>query len=272
MAWWVARITFAANACGPGARRDFTAAPPGRRGPQYGGRRAKCVREDIPVALGGHDITWQGGLACPWLCRVCHHSAARRARLATAHCPGSAALRWARLAASAADAGEAVGRRHLVLPTGTVAWCWRCGAYSCARARNLAKPCPGHTRGFLVYARRRLLLGLHPATRVPLGAETVPEPGRQLPPGFAAEVCAAAISRVAAAAHTWRAPPCGVLPAPLAPPAPADNAGAPWSRLEAVRARVRVREAAAAAAATLPPAGPAPKRRRLHGKQPQPPA
>ena len=30
MAWWVARVTFAANACGPGARRDSTAATPGR--------------------------------------------------------------------------------------------------------------------------------------------------------------------------------------------------------------------------------------------------
>jgi hypothetical protein len=260
MAWWVARVTREANAWGPQALRDSDSAPRGRRRRPAGARRTRQPREVIPAALGGHDITcaWQH-LSRPWQCRVCHRTAAKRAALCYARCPGSAALRWARLAATAAASGEGAGGGHYMLLTATVAWCWRCGANACARVRSLAQPCPGRPRGFLAQARQRLLLGLHPNTRVPLGAVTVPEPGRSMPSGFGDAVRGAEASATAAA-RTQRSPVPGAAASCAAPLVS--------HRIEAVRARVRAREAAAAIA--MARSAPAAKRRRLRGKQPPP--
>ena len=175
MAWWVARVTLNANACGPSALRDADSAPRGRRRRRPGGGRARRRSEEIPVALGGHDASCQWELlARPWQCRTCHRSAATRMALCRSRCPGSAVLRWARLASVAAPSGESAGRGHCLLLTGTVAWCWACGANACVRAQNLTKPCPGRTLGFLAHARQRLLLGLHPSSRLPLGQTLCP--------------------------------------------------------------------------------------------------
>ena len=90
MAWWVARVTLSANAWGPQALRDSSSAPRGlRRGPA-GAARMRRLREVIPVALGGHDVTcaWPH-LARPWQCRCCHRTAAKRSALCYARCPGS---------------------------------------------------------------------------------------------------------------------------------------------------------------------------------------
>ena len=226
------------------------------------------------MALGGHDLVWQGDvLAKPWLCRVCHRSAAQRERLVVTRCPGSAVLRWARLAASAAASGVGMGSGHRLLLTGSIVWCWRCGAYACARARHLARPCPGRLRAFAAHARRRLLLGLHPTTRAPLGVVTVAEPGCELPVGFEAEASAAA-SRVAVAGAPRRA----LLP--LLPPPPPSPPGlhvvplvaSPASvRMAALRARVRARAWEMEIEIGAEPTRPLPKRRRLSG-MPSPPA
>ena len=144
-----------------------------------------------------------------------------------------------------------------MLLTDTVAWCWWCGASACARVRSLARPCLGRPRGFLVQARQRLLLGPHPSTRVPLGAVTVPEPGRSMPGGFGN-----AVRRVEASATTAassRRVPGPGMAASCAPPLMNHRIGA-------VRARVRAREAAAAIA--MAGVAPAAKKRRLWGKQP----
>ena len=277
MAWWVARVTLSANAWGPQALRDSSSAPKGlRRGPA-GAARMRRLREVIPVALGGHDVTcaWPH-LARPWQCRCCHRTAAKLSALCYSRCPGSAVRRWARMAAAAAATGEGAGGGHYLLLTDNVVWCWRCGANACVRAHNLVKQCPGRAGGFLVQARQRLLLGLHPTSRVPLNAATVPEPGRALPVGFDKAVQAAA-SSATAAALSKRMPVRGVA-APRA-------ACLVSPRLAALRDRVRAREAAAKAAAdptaeeapaaeaaacgaaTAVPE-PAAKRRRLWGKQP----
>ena len=103
----------------------------------------------------------------------------------------------------------------------------------------------------MVQARLRLLLGLHPHSRVPLGADTVPEPGQPMPTGFDAAVRAAEASGVTAA--TVGPAGCDLIVTP---------------RLVALQRRVRAKAAASRrrlAACVLPP-----KRRRLRGKQPDP--
>ena len=79
--------------------------------------------------------------------------------------------------------------------TGTMVWCWKCGGYACAWARLLAQLCPGRARGFRKQAWQRLLPGLHPSSRVALGADAVPEPGRPMPASFANAVRGAEASR-----------------------------------------------------------------------------
>ena len=259
MAWWVAQVTSAANSWGPQALRDSESAPARNTAPRVG-RRQKPRLEEMPVALGGHDILYQGGLlARPWQCRTCHRSAAKRTALCYSRCPGSAVKRWAHAAAAAAASGEGAARGHHLLLTGTVAWCWRCGAYACVQARYLTRPCPGRARGFLAQARQRLLLGLHPSSRLPLGDFTVAEPGQSLPAGFSVAVREAEASRTSAAAVK----DClKLVPVPNHEPAQRSLFVTP--RLAALRARVVAREASTRASAPrcLPS-----KRRRLHGKQ-----
>ena len=200
MARWVARVTVAATGHGPAALRDSDSAPAGRRRGAAPARRRRRPPAHIPAALGGHDVAWQGcHLARPWQCRLCRRSAAKRLTLDRARCPGSAVARWAQAAEAAADLGAGSGGGHVLLLTGPVVWCWRCGANACVRAQGLAKACPGVLRGFLAQAHQRLLLGLHPGSRRPLEAETVPEPGAALPRGFAAAVRRAEASRTTAA-------------------------------------------------------------------------
>ena len=198
MAWWIARVTAAANAWGPDRRRDSEPRSRRRLAQQQdaGGRRRA---EEIPIPLGGHDIVPAAAhTARAWQCRVCHRSAARRQALASSRCPGSAVRRWASQAAAAASSGKGSGGGHTLLLTGSIVWCFRCGASACTRAHLLLRPCRGRLLS-LAQAHQRLLLGLHPTTRVPLGHATVPEPGRQLPANFAAAVRHAEASATTAA-------------------------------------------------------------------------
>ena len=200
MAWWVARVTVAANAWGPDTLRDSETAPRRIRAGQQQHVRPRRRQEEIPVSLGGHDIVpAEAHLARAWQCRVCHRSAARRQALAFSRCPGSAVRKWAHQAAVAAGSGRGAGGGHTLLLTGSVVWCFKCGASACVRARLLAQPCRGRLLG-LAQAHQRLLLCLHPTTRAPLGQATVPEPGCQLPAGFASAVRHAEASATTAAA------------------------------------------------------------------------
>ena len=186
MAWWVARVTMAANAWGPQTLRDSDSAPRGRRrrpaGSTGANTRPRRIAEAIPVALGGHDVMDVGmHLARRWQCRCCHKTAAKRAPLLRTRCPGSSAAKWAQVAALSASAGATMGGGHALVVTGHMVWCWVCGSCACVRVRNLAKPCEGHARAWMAQARQRLLLGLHPHTRVPLGDVARPMPGETLP-------------------------------------------------------------------------------------------
>ena len=263
MAWWVARVTVAANSWGSQALRDSDSAP--RRGGRAQKRCKRSTRkqEEIPFALGGHDVLClRDRLSKPWQCRACHRSSAKRSVLSCSKCPGSAVLRWARAADAAAASGTSTGGGHHLLLTGTVTWCWRCGAYACVKACNLVKPCTGRIRGFAATARQRLLLGLHPSSRVPLGADTVPEPGWSLPDGFSRAVELAQTSATSAHEVPYRGA-IGVVSqgaAVLKTP-----------RMVALRARVQAREALAKQTLGGAPAEagiPVAKRWRLWGKQP----
>jgi hypothetical protein len=276
MAWWVARVTLAANQWGPLGLRDSESAAR-RSGPRELRRlRRRAPPEDIPPALGGHTVV-RAASSCarPWLCVVCRCSARRRDTLATTRCRGSAVVRWARRATEAAERGEALGCDHQLLLTGLLVWCFRCGANTCTRAVNLAKPCPRRVTAFLAQARQRLLLGLHPSTRVPLVGATAPEPGAAWPPGYTAALAAAQASctRAAASPPRRRGPP-GVARDSPAPPASVPAAAPPepaWRA--AMRARLAERQARAARAAAGPSqaavagadysSAPAPKRCRL---------
>jgi len=212
---------------------------------------------------------------------VCRRTARQRKTLASSRCPGSAALRWAKRATTAAaEAVEgAVGRGHTLLLTGDIMWCFLCGASGNVMARHLARPCCGQAKGFLVYARRRLLLGLHPGTRAPLGSPTVPEVGVSLPKGYDAALRQAMSSSTVAAAPARNAlsaqkgypatsvqeggrviPISGVQAGPLqeaglahVPSAPAAARAEPAWRV-AMLARLRTRwRAEAEVAATSPP-------------------
>ena len=214
--------------------------------------------------LGGHDIVHQPlHMSCRWHCRVCRRSAKKRESLCFSRCPGSAVQRWARAAALAAASAEPAGGEHYLLLSGSVVWCWKCGAYACARARLLAQPCPGQARGFRKQAWQRLLLGLHPSSRVPLGADAVPEPGRPMPAGFASAVRGAEASGTRAASccqyHHRQAQDAGLGTR-------RDLVVTP--RLAALRSRIAAKEAAASRSALA--SGRPSKKRRLRGKQPDP--
>ena len=177
--------------------RDSESAPRRERQRQFR-PRVRRLPEEVPVALGGHGVVRAGEhLARPWQCRICHRSTARRRVLTCSRCPGSAVHRWARQNRVLAGSGRGMGGGHTILLTGSVVWCFRCGASACVQARLLTQPCRGRLLG-LAQAHQRLLLGLHPCSRVPLGQATVPEPGMQLPRGYAAAVRRAGSSATAA--------------------------------------------------------------------------
>lgn len=175
-------------------------------------------------------------------------------------------------------------------------WCFLCGASANVMARHLARPCCGRARGFLRYARRRLLLGLHPRTRVPLGGITVPEVGAVLPEGYDAALRQALASSTVAAAPTRVAPIVEQARSAAGSAGPAAAPAEPAWRV-AMLTRLRVRWSAEAEVVVAVPASslgghirtcgdagsagaavvlrerpvaepPPPKRRRLRGKQP----
>ena len=224
MAKWVAMVTLEANAWGDEKLRDAECAPRRRRRCGERSQRPKPAKPVIGPALGGHDFKPTcGRLHRGWQCALCHCTTDRPARLTHQHCAGSAVRRWAAQTAALAGHTSGIGEGHVLLLTGTVVWCFQCGASASVRASNLLKPCPRRARGYLVQNRQRLLLGLHPGSRLPLGGPTWPEPGRDFPAGFRAAQEATACS--------------GTRPASR----PAlDN-----PRLAAVRARVRARTAEA---------------------------
>ena len=139
-------------------------------------------------------------MAKPWQCKVCHRTAAKRATLIYGRCPGSAARRWAQVAEASAASGKGMGVGHALVMTDHIVWCWRCGASACVRARHLTQPCPGNATGWMAQARQRLLLGLHPHSRVPLGGAAVALPGEVVPRELVNAIRAAEMSATKARA------------------------------------------------------------------------
>ena len=242
MARWVAAITVHANSCGDANLRDSESLPAARdrRSQRQQERRRRPARPVIAPELGGHDFRRTHGMVRrAWQCIVCHCTTNNPVRLSHQHCSGSAVCRWARQSAALADRGRGMGEGHTLLLTGTVVWCFRCGASACVRAQNLLKPCPRKPRGYLVQSRQRLLLGLHPEHRTPLGHEPTPEPGQPGPPGFENAVALARASSTTVAAQPKRARRAGAAPAPEPRVAPAVRL---LPALEAMRDRIRQRQ------------------------------
>jgi len=283
MARWVAQVTLDANDWGTHHLRDSATAA--RKAGPAAPRRARRTprREEVPATLGGHVLV-PSALASSrrWSCSVCRRSAVHRSTLAVSRCRGSAVKRWAAQAEQLTGLRSNTGAQHELLLTGDVVWCFSCGANACSRAIALAKPCAGRAEGFHVQARQRLLLGLHPASRVPLRGDTQAMPGSSLPRSFRAAVARARSTKVKPVWTTGgpgnllnavgRAPPPtrSTRTLPGAAPTCTTPVSEPAWRA-AMRARIAERQARAQrAAAGCSDEVPPPKRRRLVGKQPDP--
>ena len=106
-----ATVTLAASSFAmPDGTRCRDAAPTRRyRQEQAIARRERPQREPRPPALGGHVIFDAAGRLH---CQACNRSSANKRAFVAERCPGSAAIRWARLAAEDAAAGRRLGSGH----------------------------------------------------------------------------------------------------------------------------------------------------------------
>ena len=109
-------------------------------------KETKCKRREIiiprPRELGGHELEpTTNGPRSGWRCTVCKASSASWANIAQGKCQGSVARRWAQQVATLADNGMVVGCGHVQVLSGSVVWCWECGAYGDAKAIGLPRSC-----------------------------------------------------------------------------------------------------------------------------------
>ena len=186
-----------------------------------------------------------------WVCGVCHQSASAHMPFATRRCPGSAAVPWARATHTAAARGDSFDSGHTLMLTGPHVWCFCCGANACARTVLLKRPCPrgihGPQSSWRRQARQRLLLGLHPDHRTPLGHRAMPEPGRPWPVGYDAALRDALASGTSAAKGPKRRRGAGA--ASSQPHAREHGERGALPALAPMLARIRAKAAAKAAAA-----------------------
>ena len=109
-----------------------------------------------------------------WLCTRCKARSASRAKLAASRCGDSGTRR--RDTTALVDQPPEVGRRHVLVETGTVQWCDTCGAYSESRtSRRMMNVCPGPPplsagRGGMRQQLMALKAGRHPVTGLMLPA------------------------------------------------------------------------------------------------------
>lgn len=125
--------------------------------------RLKRPRARLPLvrgaAEGGHAWTWP---SAGWKCGQCGATTGCRRDRVRQRCDAgkrgvALALAW--------RAG------HLLMASGSVTWCSRCGKYACPVMRGLSKPC-GHrpAHGSKQWQWLRLLRnGRHPVSRASLG-------------------------------------------------------------------------------------------------------
>ena len=110
-------------------------------------------------ALGGHVIRLSGSRA---FCNACRQSSPQLAKFAAMRCPGSTALRWARVAASHARLGVRLGSGHRRAISGSVVWRIVCGAYAEHAVCKLSQPCAGRACGTAKARLDALRAGFHP--------------------------------------------------------------------------------------------------------------
>ena len=127
-----------------------------------------------PTALGGHHLVQSEGT---WLCTVCRRTSRSFKRVAAQTCTGSIARKRAVKSKQLIDVGVETGAGHKLLLSGSVLWCYVCGAFSDGAAKALARACTGghgshceraYARRGLLQQLKKLRAGTHPATRLPL--------------------------------------------------------------------------------------------------------
>ena len=224
----------------------------------------KTTASARPPALGGHTLEEHSRSSeRAWRCTLCRQVSAAWNSFAPARCPGSAAVKWASKAVTAADKEANTGPGHQRVISGDIVWCRSCGCFADAMARGLAGPCrgkPGSANSGGRFAQlRRLRSGRHPVSR------------ELLPPAIDEEgKCMLYDRTVGVTDLQLQAKRGGKLATgPLAcPTATASSYTSGTSAAEKMRQRperVRVKERKTTNVSAVDPAGPV--LRRLRGKQ-----
>ena len=116
------------------------------------------MKEATHPSNGGHNFvpTHKKGVRSGWLCTVCRVSTANAHAVSTRSCPGR-------------PLKQLEGEEHVIVQSGTVSWCSRCGAYAESKARALTAKCNGpptkQPKGGGRWGQlQKLLKGKHPKT------------------------------------------------------------------------------------------------------------
>jgi len=193
VARWIGHAGVIANDAAEG--RDSTASRSLgaiRRAARALDRGAPQVRATVltarPNAFGGHDlVALEGG----WKCRRCFKQSGSWNVLAPQRCTGSAATRWARMAAHSVTHGIRLNGGHTRWLSDDTVWCSTCGSYATDAAVGLTsecKPpltvtttCKGRNgmRNWTYVQRHtqlnRLIKGFHPISNLPFSRPAIPE-------------------------------------------------------------------------------------------------
>ena len=173
-AMWIARATATANNETHFPFQDSMAALWRSTESKAQRRKAKLVRAGpasvikkplkmpIPASNGGHNFvpTHKKGVRSGWLCTICRISTSNARIASTRLCLGR-------------PSKQMQGEEHTIVQSGTVFWCYRCGAYAESKTRALGTNCKGppakHPKGGGRWGQlQKLIKGRHPKTGLPL--------------------------------------------------------------------------------------------------------
>ena len=105
---------------------------------------------------GGHQLI---KISSGWKCTVCRTKGTLKS-IGHLRCRGSIANTWASKAVAHSDDPAVRNESHLLMRSGNVQWCNKCGAYAEDKAYGLAKACTGHITDILGGGRLQQLMNL----------------------------------------------------------------------------------------------------------------